>query len=91
MMLTFRCLTIFDMFLWEPKSLRRVGEFSAPMNIWVNLYSPSLALRFALNIFGANYTLCRDKGVKRGELKLRSLVAAEFVTLRLRSGGRAIN
>jgi hypothetical protein len=50
------------------------------MNIWVNLSSPSLTLRFALNIFGANPAHCRGKPVKRGELNLRSLVAAEFVT-----------
>jgi hypothetical protein len=91
MMLTFRCLTIFDILLCEPKSLRRVGEFSTPMNIWVNLYSPSLALRFALNILGANYSLWRDDGVKKGELKTRSHVAAEFVTLALSAHGRCAN
>ena len=53
------------------------------MNIWVNLYSPSAALRFALNILGANRGHCGGEGIKKGELKLRSLNAAELVTLAL--------
>jgi hypothetical protein len=67
------------MLLWEPKSLRRVGEFSTPMNIWVNLYSPREIFLFALNTLRGKTCAKQPRNIKRPELKHSSLVAGEIL------------
>jgi hypothetical protein len=68
------------MLLCEPKSLRRVGEFSTPMNIWVNLYSPRPTFLFALKTLRGKLGEERPFAIKRPELKNSSLLTPEIVT-----------
>src|SRR5580698_3869049 len=77
---SFRWWIIFSMLLCEPKSLRRVGEFSTPMNIWVNLYSPRDVFLFALKTLRGKLREERAFAIKRHELKNSSLLTGEILT-----------